>query len=78
MRSIRRIHLVILCLLICIGCVMEKGKVPNPVHDVAITNVLIPSDCNQGDIVPIMVRLSNQGTRRETFRVILSEGTFGK
>jgi hypothetical protein len=46
MRSTGLFHLVLLCILILVGCVMQKREAPNPVHDVAITNVLIPALLN--------------------------------
>jgi len=70
-------YLVLLCTLICVGCVMDKREGPNPVYDVAITNMLIPSDCNQGDTVPIAVSIANKGVNKESFQVILTDQTNG-
>ena len=57
---------------------MIKTKSSEIAHDVAITNVLIPSDCNQGDTIPVIVRVANQGTRRESITVGLVDQTSGK
>ncbi len=48
------------------------------VLDVGITSISVPSDCNQGDTIPVIVSVTNQGTRRETFRVTMAEDTTGK
>ncbi|MBL7187270.1 MAG: VCBS repeat-containing protein [Phycisphaerae bacterium] len=61
---------------VCYGT--EKDKAPKPVRDIAITNLSAPSTCKQGDTVPIIISFSNQGTRRETFSVILTEDASGK
>ncbi|MFC1794890.1 VCBS repeat-containing protein [Planctomycetota bacterium] len=57
---------------------MEEAKAPKSVHDIAITNISAPSDCNQGETVPITVNLANQGIRRETFAVRLANQNSGK
>ena len=56
-----------------VGCNMIQTKSPEIVHDVAITNVLIPSDCKQGETVPITVSLANQGTHKETVYVTVTD-----
>jgi pectate lyase len=48
------------------------------VHDVAITDVSVPSSCNRGDIVPVEVSVANQGVCKEAFRVILTDHTYGE
>ena len=74
MRSRTLLHLVLLCTLICVGCVMDKREAPNQVHNVAIVDISALSECKQGETIPITVSLANQGTERETFRVTLTEG----
>ena len=78
MRSTYRFYLVLLCILICDGCVMEKREAPNPVHDLAIKDLKVSTTCSQGETVPITISLVNQGNRRETFRVVLTEEASGK
>lgn len=78
MRSTIRLHLVLLRFLICFGCVMENSEAPNQVYDVAIKDVKVSSICPQGENLPITINVANRGNQRETFQVILSEGTSGK
>jgi hypothetical protein len=47
-------------------------------HDIAIAKILVPSNCNQGDTVPVTISLANQGTRREAFTVRLADQTSGR
>ncbi len=56
----------------------SPGSDSKPAHDVAVTNVSMPSNCVAGDTIPVTISLANQGTQRETFRVILTEDTSGK
>ena len=49
-----------------------------PAHDVAVTNISVPSDFNQGDTIPVTVSLTNQDTHRETFQVTLTDSTSRK
>jgi len=62
----------------CIATAIPSDPNSKPTHDVAITNVSVPSNCIQGETVPITVSLSNQGTRRETFCVKLTEDASSK
>ncbi len=57
------------------GAIRSKSK---PIHDLAVTDISAPSTCKQGEIVPITISVSNQGTRREMFRVTLTEDASGK
>jgi hypothetical protein len=41
---------------------------PKAVYDVAVTNIALPSNCNQGDTLPVTVSLANQGTRRSVVK----------
>ncbi len=54
------------------------GSDSKPVHDVAVTNVSVPSSCASGDTIPVTISLANQGTRRETFSVTLTDTNSGK
>ena len=49
-----------------------------PAHDVAVTNLSVPLSCVAGDTVPVTVSVSNQGTHRESFRVMLTDQTGSK
>ena len=49
-----------------------------PAHDVAITNVSVPSNCVKGETIPITVSVANKGNYRETFRVTLTDTKSGK
>ncbi|MFC1794891.1 FG-GAP-like repeat-containing protein [Planctomycetota bacterium] len=49
-----------------------------PTHDVAITNVTVPSSCAKGDTVPVTISVANKGSYRETFRVTLADVNSGK
>ena len=44
-------------------------------HDVAVTNVSVPSSCAQGDTIPVIVSVANQGNHDESFVVTLTDGT---
>ena len=56
----------------------EASMKGQTVHDVAITDISVPSTCKQGETVPVTVSTAYQGTRREAFRVMLSEDISGK
>ena len=71
-----QVALILIAIPICSG--MEKDKTPKPVHDVAITDISAPPSCKQGEVVSITITVANQGTRREAFRVTLTEDTSGK
>ena len=58
--------------------IISKSKESKPVHGIAITDISAPSNCNQGDVIPVSVSLVNQGTRRETFRVTFTDTQSGK
>ena len=77
MRSTDRFHSVLLCTLVCVGCVLEEREAPNPVRDIAIKDVKVPSTCSQGETVSITISLANQGNQRETFRLALTDESLG-
>jgi len=47
-------------------------------HDIAITNISEPSSCVQGDGVPVVVKVANQGNCRESFIIRLTDVNDGK
>ena len=53
------------------------NRSPEPSHDVAITNMSAPSSCAQGDTVPVIVTVENQGNCRESFVFKLTDVTNG-
>ena len=61
-----------------IALATSTGPNTTPDHDVAVTNVSVPSSCDRGDTVPVKVSVANQGAHREAFRVILTDQTGGK
>jgi len=74
--SLLHLALIIVAIPICLG--MENEKASKPIHDIAITDISAPSACKKGDIVPVTISLANQGTRREAFRVMLTDIASGK
>jgi len=56
----------------------SPGSNPKPAHDVAITNVSVPSSCVAGDTVSLTVSVVDQGVHREAFTVKLTDQTNGK
>lgn len=50
---------------------------PKPTHDIAVTKVSASSSCVQGDTVHVVVTVENQGNRRESFEVTLTDATNG-
>ncbi|MBL7187269.1 MAG: FG-GAP repeat protein [Phycisphaerae bacterium] len=74
----RLLYLSLVLAVISTCCGIEEAKAPKPIHDVAITDISAPPSCTQGDTVPIKITVANQGTRRETFRVMLTENISGK
>lgn len=48
---------------------------PQTSHDVAITNMSAPSSCVQGDTLPVMVTVENQGNCSESLVVKLTDAT---
>lgn len=59
------------------GCAALERK-PEHSHDVAITNMSAPSKCAQGDTVPVVVSMANQGNHNESFNITLTDVTDGK
>ena len=53
------------------------NRTPQTSHDVAITNMSAPSSCFQGDIVPVVVKVTNQGNCSESFVIKLIDVTNG-
>ncbi len=53
------------------------NRSPKPSHDVAVTNISAPSSCVQGDTVPVVVTVKNQGNCDESFIVTLTDVTNG-
>ncbi|MDD5669695.1 MAG: S8 family serine peptidase, partial [Candidatus Omnitrophica bacterium] len=51
--------------------------VPEVIHDVAVTGIVVVSSCVQGDTVPVTVNAGNSGNYDETFTVVLSDSTSG-
>lgn len=68
-------HLALMLAVIPVCCGMELAKTSKPVHDVAITDVSVPSNYIQGESVPITVSIANQGIHKETFQAILTDTT---
>ena len=56
------------------GCAALDRK-PELSHDVAITNMSAPSKCVQGDTLPVVVTVENQGTCNESLVAKLSDVT---
>jgi len=56
----------------------SPGSDSKPTHDVAITNVSVPSSCAAGDTAPITISVANQGAHRETLRLILTDKASGQ
>lgn len=54
------------------------NRTPQPSHNVAVTNMSAPSSCAQGDTVPVIVTVENQGNCSESFHVVLTDVTEGK
>jgi hypothetical protein len=77
MRWMLNMHIILGLALIIAVSTCFSAEDSTAVHDVAITNVSVPSNCNQGDTIPVTVSLANQGTRREKFRVRLTDTTDG-
>jgi len=48
---------------------------PEPIHDVAVTDISAPSWCVQGDSVDVVVSMANQGDYDESFTVTLTDAT---
>ncbi|MFB0554146.1 MAG: CARDB domain-containing protein [Phycisphaerae bacterium] len=55
-----------------------RNSKPKPSHDVAVTNISVPSSCVQGDTVHVMVTVKNQGNHDESFNITLTDVTDGK
>ena len=53
------------------------NRKPEPSHDVAITDISVPSSCIQGDAVPVVITVKDQGNCSEKFAVTLTDTTDG-
>jgi hypothetical protein len=58
------------------GCAALDGKSEQS-HDLAVTNISAPSSCVQGDTIPVIVTVKNQGNCSESFVVTLTDLTYG-
>ncbi|MBL7187268.1 MAG: FG-GAP repeat protein [Phycisphaerae bacterium] len=76
MSGVFHLALMLAAVPVCTG--IDRGQAATPVHDVAVTDISSPSTCKQGETVPITITVTNQGTRRERFRLTLAEGVSGK
>jgi pectate lyase len=48
------------------------------VHDVAVTNVSVPSECKQGDSIRVVATVENRGDRRDSLAIRLVDVTANK
>jgi hypothetical protein len=77
-RVIVSIHLTVL---VVVGCQPERSSQhavsskAKQTHDVAVRSMSVPSTCVQGDIVPVTVRVENQGNSSEEIEVLLTDIT---
>lgn len=71
-------RLVLILAIASVCSAMEMAEAPKPIHDITLTDISAPSTCKQGDIIPIVMTVANQGSQRETFRVMLIDDTSGK
>ncbi len=84
-RKVRKMKKIVLITLVVILSVLiitadasgAPDRSPQRNHDVAITNMSAPASCVQGDTVPVVLTVRNQGNCSETFAVTLTDTTNG-
>jgi len=79
----KKIVLIALFVILSVFVITDGGcdaldRSPEPSHDVAITNMSASSSCVQGDTLPVIVTVENQGNYSESFDVKLTDVTDGK
>jgi hypothetical protein len=77
MRSMRLFHFFWMLAFIPVACEPGLAKASKPVHDVAIANISVPSECAQGQIIPVIVTVENRGDYNESVAAKLSSVTEG-
>jgi hypothetical protein len=82
-KKMKRIVLITLVVILSVFVITSGGcpdleRKPEQSHDVAVTNMSAPSSCVQGDTVPVVVRVANQGKQGESFVVTLTDVTDDK
>jgi len=79
----KRLHLITLVIILSAFIITADAygapnRKPEKSHDVAVTNMSAPSNCVQGDTVPVVITIENQGNHDEAFEVTLTDTTDGK